>query len=397
MKIPILGRIFSREDLNLKSKWWHRLLSIIFIVSFIYFVGYNIVDFSTHDMFRGGHAQQWNKVATLSERITPEIKPISEPIKAGEKIGEDNRTYVLGDQIDRYYKMILNDVYCSTELSEDYEEVKSARNIDELYIGGSFGRNKVSSDEFSKHIKQSAIKCLIVDGYLSSDNKNVAILNPDKSYQDSWSFYEKAPLKTAIYFVEMITAVLVGSIVIFALIAMVYYRVASCLISNKNTEEVGRDKRTTLPTKGMNNIKNILLFSVAGVVILLGVYALGVSKGKGVPQAVDNQRLNDLQKSIDSQSSKIDDLQKENTDKPNVNTSAGIQAIIQSSIDKADRENKENCQQDLSEYNTCLGEYTSKMAEYNSCLTESSNPDSWRYKSYCSKPSNYCFKPVCAY
>ncbi len=249
MKIPILGRIFSREDLNLKSKWWHKLLSIVFVVQFIYFIGYNIVDFSTHDMFRGGHAQQWNKVAALSERITPEIKPISELIKAGEKIGEDNRTYVLSDQIDGYYKMILNDVYCSTELSEDYEEVKSARNIDELYIGGSFGRNKVSSDEFSKHIKQSAIKCLIVDGYLSSDNKNVAILNPDKSYQDNWSFYEKAPLKTAIYFVEMIAVVLAGSIAIFTVIAMVYYKAVSYLISNKNIEEDGRDKRTTLPTK----------------------------------------------------------------------------------------------------------------------------------------------------
>jgi uncharacterized protein YaaR (DUF327 family) len=147
----------------------------------------------------------------------------------------------------------------------------------------------------------------------------------------------------------------------------------------------------------MNNIKKILLFSVVGSVILLSVYAFGVSRGRSVPQNNDNQRLNDLQKSIDSQSSKIDNLQKENTDKPNVSSSAGTQSIIKSSIDKTDRESKEKCQEDLSEYNTCLSEYNSKMAEYNSCLSESSDPNSWRYKSYCSKPSNYCFKPTCAY
>jgi uncharacterized protein YaaR (DUF327 family) len=114
-------------------------------------------------------------------------------------------------------------------------------------------------------------------------------------------------------------------------------------------------------------------------------------------QSIASKQLKTLQQGINNQSVKIDDLQKENTSTQNDLSSAGIQSIIQSSIDKTDRENKEKCQQDLSEYNTCLSEYNSKMAEYNSCLSESSDPNSWRYKSFCSKPSNYCFKPVCAY
>ena len=124
----------------------------------------------------------------------------------------------------------------------------------------------------------------------------------------------------------------------------------------------------------------------------------GEYRGRSNSQSLNEQRLESLTQSIDSQSSKIDDLQKENTaTKPNVNSSVGIQSIIESSIEKTNSENKEKCQQDLNEYNSCLGEYSSKMAEYNSCLTESSDPSSWRYKSYCSKPSNYCLKPVCTY
>lgn len=114
-------------------------------------------------------------------------------------------------------------------------------------------------------------------------------------------------------------------------------------------------------------------------------------------QSIASKQLKTLQQGINDQSAKIDDLQKDNTGTQNNLSSAGIQSIIKSSIEKTNREDQENCQKDLSEYNTCLSEYNSKMAEYNSCLSESSDPNSWRYKSFCSKPSNYCFKPACAY
>jgi hypothetical protein len=115
------------------------------------------------------------------------------------------------------------------------------------------------------------------------------------------------------------------------------------------------------------------------------------------PQLFSSRQLKTIQQGIDDQSAKIDTLQEESTNTPNISSSTGIQSIIQSSIDKTNSESEEKCQKDLSEYNTCLSEYNSKMAEYNSCLSESSDPNSWRYKSFCSKPSNYCFKPVCAY
>jgi len=145
--------------------------------------------------------------------------------------------------------------------------------------------------------------------------------------------------------------------------------------------------------------KKIISFVVLGIIILSGVYILGVSKGRDNSQTPSNQQLEDLQKSIDDQSSKIDNLQREKVDSKKSSTSIDAQAIIKSSIKKTNREEQAKCQQELSKYNSCLAEYNSKMAEYNSCLAEEANPNSWRYgkTSLCFKPSNYCFKPVCVY
>lgn len=64
-----------------------------------------------------------------------------------------------------------------------------------------------------------------------------------------------------------------------------------------------------------------------------------------------------------------------------------------------DLEDKLDCQKEWSEYNTCQSEKNEAMNEYSTCLAESSNPDNYKYGSYCSKPYNYyknCFKPFCS-
>lgn len=237
MNKNILDKIF-RKDLNLKNKWWHRFLSVTFVFLFILFVGDNIIYFSVHDMFRGGQVQQWNKVGTLSERINSEIRPVSSFLKVGEKIGENDRTYVLNNQPDEYYKGILNDVYCSTEPSNNYEKVKISRNIDELYVRGLYGRNKVPVETFLNYIKQNGIKCLIVDYYTAPDDLKITFLEPDRSYQDNWSFFEKSTTKTVLYFFEMIPIILGISFVVFIVILAIYYKIILYIIfgNKKNTE-----------------------------------------------------------------------------------------------------------------------------------------------------------------
>ena len=138
----------------------------------------------------------WKKVGTLSERITSEINPIGAFIRVGEKIGENDRTYILNDQPDAYYKGVLNDVYCSTELLNNIGRIKSDRKVENLFIRNLYGTNNVSLETFTNYIKQNNIHCLIIDAYTTYDPNGQAsgkltFLEPDKSYQDNWSFFEK--------------------------------------------------------------------------------------------------------------------------------------------------------------------------------------------------------------
>jgi len=222
---------FFRKDLNLKNKWWHRFLSVVFVSLFILFTGYMVIDSISTDYFRGGDVQQWKKTATLSERITPEIKPINKLIKLDEKIGEGDK-YSLNIEPTEYYKIVLNDTYCSTKLSENYEKVIKERNINELYLSR---RMKVSPKTFEEYINKNNINCLIIDAYTTYDEKGQAngklhFIEPDKTYQDNWSFYQKSTLKTVIYFLEIIPIILISSFLFFSLILVIYYKIILYII-----------------------------------------------------------------------------------------------------------------------------------------------------------------------
>jgi len=223
---------FLRKDLNLKNRWWHRLLSILFIISFLVFI-FNQITSNYNEPLE---VPQWKIVNTLSERITSTIKNIGDMVEIGEKIGEKNRTYVLNDVSDPYYEGILNDVYCSNELANDYEKVQKNRNAVDLYTGGSFSRNKVSAEEFSNYIKQYDVKCLVVDSFSSADFSKIVFLNTDKTYQDDWAFYEESISKSILFFIINFVAILIQSLLLFYIIAIIYYKIILYIIfgSKKN-------------------------------------------------------------------------------------------------------------------------------------------------------------------
>ena len=216
---------FFRKELNLKKYWWHRLLFVAFVCSFVICISYNIMYHGAHDMFRGGQTQQWVQSNTLSERITNNIKPIKDLIKTDEKVAENDRTYVLNDKPDEYYNGIVNNVYCSDNLFNNFEKIKKDKNIDNLYIRSLYKRNDVLPEVFSNYIKQKNIKCLIIDAYTYNNNAIVTFLEPDKSYQNNWSFYEKSTAKTILYYVEMVLVVLAISCLFFIGILIIYYKI----------------------------------------------------------------------------------------------------------------------------------------------------------------------------
>ncbi|KKR83656.1 MAG: hypothetical protein UU73_C0005G0015 [Candidatus Daviesbacteria bacterium GW2011_GWA1_41_61] len=53
-------------------------------------------------------------------------------------------------------------------------------------------------------------------------------------------------------------------------------------------------------------------------------------------------------------------------------------------------EEQQECQKEMTEYNSCIGKYNTELGEYNNCLLEG------RKYQYCSKPNNFCSKPFCS-
>ena len=215
-------------------------MSVIFFCLFVGFVSYNLIIYSVSDVFRGSvGVQKWKKVASLSERITSEITTVGVLVKKGEKIAENDRTYVLNDEPDGYYSLVLNNVYCSAELSIKVEEIMKERKVNNFFLQSDDGqRFPVSLETFVNHIKQTNIRCLTVDFYTGSDYSKISFLEPDKSFQDNWSFFEKSPIKTAIYFLEMVFVVLAFSVALFAGIAVLYYKIILYIIYGNKKKEI---------------------------------------------------------------------------------------------------------------------------------------------------------------
>lgn len=76
---------FFRKDLNLSGRWWHRLLLVIFVISFIwaFYAMYN-------DLFHTNHPYipQWKVVNSINERLTPAVKQIRELKMSNERVEE---------------------------------------------------------------------------------------------------------------------------------------------------------------------------------------------------------------------------------------------------------------------------------------------------------------------
>lgn len=205
---------FFRSDLNLKSKWWHRLFLVIFFVSFAWAL-YTMYD----DLFATSHPYipQWKEVGSVDERITVDVKQIRDLKKVGERIEEKDRSYALNSSED---VSLYEDFYCSTNLENKIPEIQSRSGISNLYLA----RKEVSTKTFANYIQSNDVKCLIPDAYTNSDDTKLRFLEPlgpNPLYGKDLVFYEKSGFLTAWYVLQMFLFV----IAVFAGIAIAYYKV----------------------------------------------------------------------------------------------------------------------------------------------------------------------------
>lgn len=220
-----------RDDLKLNKKWWHRLLSTLFVFSFIFSVSIWVIDYTQSNEFL-----RWEKTESLNDRITKEVKKPKYFLKDGEKLGQS--IYGLNSYQSESEKKYLDDVYCSSELSKNVKNIKDDKNIINLFIRKLYGTEEVPLNVFEDYISNNNIKCLVSDSYSSFEKKSlqfntITFLEPDKSLQDDWSFYEVSVLKTTINFLLALSVVLIFCSLIFSIILLIYYRVIVYIIYGK--------------------------------------------------------------------------------------------------------------------------------------------------------------------
>lgn len=220
---------FFRKDLNLQNKWWHRLLKVLFITFIIFLIVY-----FTSSSF--SQPSKYQETAKISDRVTPDVKSLEDMKKLGEKIGVSEKSSVYS----LYYDDVYSDsVYCSSEIYNHIENLKSSLGIFNLYIEELYHRNNVPLDTFSNYLKENDINCVLQDSYTYSDSNRVEFLTPfgDDNQLEDVAFYRKSTTDTILH---AIGSGLVDSLITAAialLLMIIYYKVFLYIIFGSNKKE----------------------------------------------------------------------------------------------------------------------------------------------------------------
>lgn len=232
---------FFRKDLNLSGRWWHRLLLVIFAISFIWalYVTYDDLFVTSHP-----YIQQWKVVNSVDERLTPAVKQIRELKMLNERVEERNRSYALNLQDD---DSLYDDIYCSSDLENRIADVQNNSGIRTLYIRDVYGGNDVPIETFANYIKENNIKCLLPNAYTRYDvngqeNGKLRFLEPigqNSLFYKDLVFYEKSNFLTAIYALKMFLLV----IAVFAVAVVLYYKVFLYIIFGSKKIDNNKDSK----------------------------------------------------------------------------------------------------------------------------------------------------------
>lgn len=217
---------FFRKDLNLKNRWWHRLFAVLFLLTF--FITIIATSISVY-------TPKYKNVGPLSERITPELKTIGDLLTQGDKIGIMDPQRGLNLLVNDY---VLNDIYCSTDLSRYVAKIANERSINNLYLSDSLNiiikkdRKNVSVNEFSNYLTQNDVNCLTVDTYTES-GKKVGFINPGEFSQKNYFVYRESLFNSVFAVLPILFFITLG----FLVFVVLYYKAFLYIVfGTKKTE-----------------------------------------------------------------------------------------------------------------------------------------------------------------
>ncbi len=220
-----------RNDLDLNKKWWHRLLSVLFVLLFII-----TTTLTALDLYGNDKIIKYKETDILSERVAETYKHIKYLVNTEDKeIIYNNKIGYISDQ----GSISALDYYCSSDISKNIEKIEQDLNINS-YV---FGDTSVGIKEFKEGLYQHKAKCVklsvlnIVDKKHSiSDydwNKSsTPVINSDKIIKtENILFYNSEVKDLNIYKISILNTtinILLPFIVIiisFIFILIFYYKV----------------------------------------------------------------------------------------------------------------------------------------------------------------------------
>lgn len=233
----------SREDLNLKDKWWHRLFKVFFILS-ILFLFILVITFLNNSYSRIVH--NWEFVNTVTGRLNS--NDYSGKIISIKKLYSDNEIINDGDMYTKDYSFSLNDKdyllpyyppiflenvesFCSDKLSAQAKEIAYTNNI-KLFstTDSSFERLFTDINRFTSYLNLNSIKCVMIDSYsITNDNGTMSkytFLKPVDTYKYSIYKYQNNFLG----FILNIILSIIGLILYTFVVLIIYNKIILYII-----------------------------------------------------------------------------------------------------------------------------------------------------------------------
>lgn len=200
---------FFRKDLNLKGRWWHRLLFVAFIIAFIASAWASVAN------------TQWpkySKVGTLSERVDNQIRLIGSLVQSEEKIGVYEGNVYGTDYSHNGGWLLLQEYYCSKDVANKVEEISAKTGVNS-YKGN---LDLVSQSEFKNYLSQNNAICVQV---LDLDNaQRYGNVKKALSYgfeADDMAVWQPSTAKSIFGAIQSVFWVVLG----FAVLLVIYYKV----------------------------------------------------------------------------------------------------------------------------------------------------------------------------
>jgi hypothetical protein len=223
----ILSWLF-REDLNLKSRWWHRFLFIVYILTFVYMIGLSI-----YTMLDNAKIPRYTEVGMLSDRMNSELQLIGDLVKPGEKIAMYEHNLYGSYEGKSSYEgnggwLLEQEFYCSNNISDQVDNIILKTGVKYYTPSGTY---LGSLEDFKNYLIKNKANCVDVRNLDSVERfGNIKKALGWGLEADGMKIYEASFVESVFYVLANILLIVIG----YLLLLIIYYKIVLYIIFGGN-------------------------------------------------------------------------------------------------------------------------------------------------------------------